>query len=538
VDFRKKRNKRRERAFREECRFAGRGRFVQSNLCKNTGLPARLLGAKATRYTCGMTSTPHRDATDEPSVAGLPSRQLSLWDSTSIIVGIIIGSGIYQSSPDIAAGAGRFAERWGPSLGASSASQQDAFGVAVLIGVWLVGGAIALVGAACYAELATAYPHAGGTYVYLSEAFGRWLGFAFAWAEFWIVRPGNIGAIAFVMARYARQLLPPLDASPHLVELALALAAVAIISLLNLWGLRSGTRTQNLLSACKVLGLAAIVLAAFSMPPGQSSQPLPSEPWKTVGLSLIFVMFAYGGWADMSFVAAEVRDPRRNISRALVLGIVAVAAIYLSVTLAFVWGLGFRGLATAQAVAAEIMQQRIGPAGSKVISLLVIVSCLGSINGTIFTGARVYYALGTHHPGFRWLGVWDQRRGIPRRSLVVQTAATMGLMFIVGLFPGGFERLVVFTTPFFFGFIALVGISLVLLRRRGLTGQATYRVPFFPLTPGLFVLSSSAMVYASVDYALRNPAREAWWALVVVVAGLLVGWIDWRQRGRTIGQAR
>lgn len=471
---------------------------------------------------------------DHPAAEpGTPKQRLSLLDSTSIIVGIIIGSGIYQSSPDIATGAGHFAQQYGPSLGATSTGQQEALALAALLGVWLLGGLIALVGAACYAELATAFPHAGGTYVYLSEAFGRWLGFAFAWTEFWIVRPGNIGAIAFVMARYARQLLPPIDAPPHIVELLLALAAITVISALNALGLRSGTRTQNLLSACKVLGLAAIVVAAFSMAPGQSTQPLPADPWKTIWLSLILVMFAYGGWADMSLVAAEVRDPRRNISRALLLGILAVGAIYLAVTLAFVWGLGFRGLAASQAVAADIMRLRIGPAGGAVISLLVIVSCLGSINGTIFTGARVYYALGTHHPGFRWLGTWDEQRGIPLRSLLVQAAATLGLTIAVGLVPGGFERLVVFTTPFFFGFIGLVGVGLILLRRRGLTGQTTYRVPLYPITPVLFILSSSAMIYASIDYALRQPAQEAWWAravVAVVASGLIVGWFDWRQR--------
>ncbi|MEX2173875.1 MAG: amino acid permease [Pirellulaceae bacterium] len=462
----------------------------------------------------------------------LPRQRLSLLDSTSIIVGIIIGSGIYQSSPTIATGAGRFAEEIGPRLGVTTGDGQGLLALAALLGVWLVGGLIALVGAACYSELGTAFPRAGGTYVYLSEAFGRSVGFAFVWAEFWIVRPGNLGAIAFVLGRYARQLLPftvP-TGSIHLVELLLAVIAIAIITLLNAIGLRSGTRTQNVLTAAKVLGLLAVVVAALSLDRGHSAEPLPDGPSMTLWLSLILVMFAYGGWADMSFVAAEVRDPRRNISRALLLGILAVGAIYLSVTLAFVWGLGFRGLAGSEAVAAELVGRRIGSAGSAAISLLVIVSCLGSINGTIFTGARVYYALGTQHPGFRWLGAWNEAKGIPLRALLIQAAASLGLIVALGLFPGGFERLVIFTTPFFFGFLMLVGIGLILLRRRGQTGQTTYRVPLFPLTPVLFILSSAAMVYASVDYAYKNRAHEAWWAAAVVATGLIAGIIDWRQR--------
>ena len=474
-----------------------------------------------------MSQTVTDDSAAQPSA---PRQQLSLLDSTSIIVGIIIGSAIYHASGTIATGAGRFAQEFGPRLGCSSSSQQESLAIVALLGVWLVGGLIALIGAACYAELATAFPQSGGTYVYLSEAFGRSVGFAFAWAEFWVVRPGNIGAIAFVMARYARQLAPTTGLPPHLMELLLAIAAIVVITALNMAGLKSGTRTQNLLTAAKVLGLAAVVVAAFSLTGGQSNEPLPSEPWKTLWLSLIYVMFAYGGWADMSFVAAEVRNPQRNISRALVLGILAVGAIYLAVTLAFVWALGFRGLAASEAVAAEVMKRSLGDAGATAISLLVIVSCLGSINGTIFTGARVYYALGTGHPGFSWLGRWDLRRGIPLRSLLVQSAATLALTVVVGLFPGGFERLVSFTTPFFFGFILLVGIGLILLRRRGRTGQATYRVPLYPLTPLLFVLSSAAMICASLDYALRNPAWEALWAAAVIASGLVVGCVDWRQR--------
>jgi amino acid transporter len=466
---------------------------------------------------------------ESPAGSGLPRQQLSLVDSTSIIVGIIIGSGIYQSSPDIATGAGRLAEALGQPLGAAP-GQQAALAVAVLLGVWIAGGLIALVGGACYAELATAFPHAGGTYVYLSEAFGRSTGFAFAWAEFWIVRPGNLGAIAFVMARYARQLLPPLGLADHHAELLIAVATIALVTLLNAVGLRSGTRTQNLLSGLKVLGLAAIVAVAATLPAGTGGQDLPSQAWKTIGLSLILVMFAYGGWADMSYVAAEVRDPARNITRALVLGILAVGAIYLAVTLALVWALSLPGLAASEAPAADVMQLRMGRAGITAISLLIVISCLGSVNGTIFTGARVYYALGTQHPGFRWLGTWDPHKGIPLRSLLVQAAATLALTVAVGLSPGGFSRLVVFTTPFFFGFIVLVGMGMILLRWRGRLAHATYHTPLFPLLPVLFILSSAAMVYASVDYAWRNPSREIWWSVAVIASGIVVGWIDWRQR--------
>lgn len=460
-------------------------------------------------------------------------RSLSLVDTTSIIVGIIIGSGIYQSSPDIATGAGRWALWW---VSAEFSSHwQSVVGELAIVGVWLLGGTIALMGAMCYAELATAFPRTGGTYAFLSEAFGREAGFAFAWAEFWIVRPGNIGAISFILARYAWQLIAPLSSGATAtdkvwIELLIATVTIVVVSALNSAGVKTGKRTQNILTACKLCGLAAVVVAAFSLPAATTEQPLPTEAWKSLKTSLILVMFAYGGWADMSFVAAEVRDPARNISRALLLGILVVSGTYVVVTIAFLHTLGLGGLAQSQAVAAEVMSLRFGAVGAKVISLLVVISCLGAVNGTLFTGARVYYALGTQHPMFRWLGEWNEKTGVPLRSLLAQTAVTLGLVIGFGLYPKGFERLVIFTGPFYWGFIGLVGIALIVLRLRGATANASYRVPLFPLTPILFAGSSAAMVYAAIDYALGQRSVEGWWAVAVVLVGLVVGVIDWQRR--------
>lgn len=459
-----------------------------------------------------------------------PRQALSLLDSTSIIVGIIIGSAIYEISPAVAAGAIDWTFEW-PQLGPA---RHDWFRAVAICGIWILGGCIALLGAMCYAELATAYPHAGGTYVYLSEALGRSVGFAFAWVEFWIVRPGNIGAVAFVLARYAIELLPAdSERIPHL-DLHIAGGAILLLSVLNAVGLRAGTWTQNALTACKIVGLLAIIATALSITP---PQPVGMQPMRMVGslpLALILVMFAYGGWADMSFVAAEVRRPERNIFAALLLGTVAVVLIYVAINSAFLRALGIEGLAGSQAVAAEIMEKRFGSRGSQAISLLVVISCLGGINGMLFTGARVYYALGTHHPIFRWLGAWNVTTGVPLRSLALQTAVTLGLVIGFGLDPEGFKRLVVFTGPFYWGFIALVGVALIVLRyRRGAPTSAAFRVPLFPLTPALFALTSGAMVYAAIDYALNNFAVAAvWWAVGVIIVGFVVGAFDWRARRR------
>jgi len=247
-------------------------------------------------------------------------------------------------------------------------------------------------------------------------------------------------------------------------------------------------------------------------------------------------MFAYGGWADISFVAAEVRQPERNISRALVLGTLAVTAIYLAVNLAFLWVLGVGGVTASNAVAAKVMSLRFGPAGSIAISLLVVISCLGTINGMMFAGARVFYALGEHHPTFRWLGVWDEAKGVPLRSLLVQTLVTLLLVAGFGYMREGFKGLVIFTGPFYWGFIGLVGIALIVLRLRGASGAGSYRVPLYPIVPLLLFASGTVMACCAVQYVVAQRAHVAmWsvgagWAAGVIVAGAIVGFIDWRAR--------
>jgi amino acid transporter len=251
-----------------------------------------------------------------------------------------------------------------------------------------------------------------------------------------------------------------------------------------------------------------------------------------LSLALIQVMFAYGGWADMSFVAAEVRQPERNIFRALLMGTATVVLIYVTINLAYLHALGISGVATSKAVAADVLALRLGNYGSRAISLLVVVSCLGAINGMLFTGARVYYALGVHHPTFRWLGAWNERTGVPLRSLALQTLVTLALVLGFGASAHGFERLVVFTAPFYWGFIALVGVALIVLRKRHPTERTTFSVPLYPLTPLIFSLTSGAMVIAAVDYALKNLSAESFWVVGVAVAGLAVGIHDWYSRRR------
>ena len=282
----------------------------------------------------------HKTDQEASSPQAAPRRQLTLLDSTSIIVGIIIGSSIYKSANLIAGAV--------PST-------------AWLIAVWMFGGLLSLVGALCYAELANAYPTEGGDYVYLTRALGRKLGFLFAWAQLWVVRPGSIGGLAYVFADYANRLWPL--GKGALPAAAYAVGAIVVLTAINFLGVREGKWTQNVLTIVKYLGLAAVVVAGFcvSAPPAAvASAAAPNE--LNLGFAMIFIFYAYGGWNEMAYVGSEVRDPQKNILRALVLGTIAVTALYVLLNLAFVHALGLEGTARSQ----RRRRRRAGKSGGRV----------------------------------------------------------------------------------------------------------------------------------------------------------------------------
>ena len=315
-------------------------------------------------------------------------QELSLFDSTCLIVGIIIGAGIYQTAPDVAKGVGGGWE---------------------VLAIWACGGLLSFCGAMGYAELASAYPRQGGDYVYLSRAYGRWAGFLFGLAQLAIVRPGDIAVMAFVFATYAQTLFDPLasTAFPYAQQLY-AVGAATVLTLVNVMGVSEGKWTQNVLTILKTLGLVAIVgLSFLNLPTQPAPTTVETLPWS---LALILVLFTFGGWNEMAYVAAEVKNPRRNIMRALAICTLTVTGLYLLVNGAFLHTLGYAGMAQSRAVAAETVATVFPKAGGKLISLLICLSALGAVNGLIFTGARISFAVGAEHRGFGFLGQWDARR--------------------------------------------------------------------------------------------------------------------------------
>jgi len=427
-----------------------------------------------------------------------PRKELSLFDSTCIIVGIIIGAGIYQMAPDIAKGAGSW---WGVLL------------------LWVVGGLLSLCGALCYAELATAYPREGGDYVYLSRAYGKWAGFLFGWAQLTVVRPGDIAVMAFAFATYIRAIWDPLASHPAYSQRLFAAAATIILTFINILGVKEGKWTQNLLTVVKALGLLAIVgVAAVAPQRGASEATFNALP---VSLALIFVLFTYGGWNEMAYVAAEVKNPRHNIVRALVLGTGAVIFLYLLVNSAFLYTLGYIGLATSQAVASDAIATAFPRIGGRLISALVCTSALGAVNGLIFTGARISYAMGAEHRTFRVLGRWHERTGTPSWALLVQGIIAVSLIMVFG----SFIDTILYTAAAVYAFYLGTSLAVIVLRFKEPYVERPYRVTGYPATTLIFSAVCALLIYSCVTYALATRRVSIVVLLGVLVAGMFVYWL-------------
>jgi amino acid transporter len=424
---------------------------------------------------------------------------LGLWDAISIIIGIVVGAGIYETAPFIMS-----------SLGSPGA----------VILFWSIGGALSLIGALCYAELATTYPRSGGDYVYLTRAYGRWVGFLFGWAELSCIMTGSIGMMVYIFAQYAGRLWSV--ATEH--QYLFAGGAVLALTGLNLFGLSAGKGAQNLLTLAKVLGIGAILFAGLRY--GETSRLLeasatPSQP--DYRLALILILYTYGGWNDAAYVAAEQRDQRRNIPRALILGTLLITVIYLLINLAYLLALGFDGAANAQEIAADVLMRLGGVQGEKLMCVLVLISSLGAANGLVLTGSRIYATLGRDHRLFAMLSHWHPYRNVPVQALLAQCLVTLAMIVAVGTEAGhalidrlmswagqrpadwsgrsGFKTLLDSTAPMFWLFFLLAAGALFVLRWREPNTERPFRVPFYPVLPGIFCAACGFMLYSAVTYA-------------------------------------
>src|SRR6266705_6904610 len=406
-----------------------------------------------------------------------PAQVLSLGDATAIIVGLIIGAGIFKT----------------PSIVAGSSGGETAMLLA-----WFAGGAVSLIGAMCYAELATAYPSAGGEYHFIGRAFGRVPAFFYAWARMTVIVAGSIAVFSFVFGVYCARLF---SFGEHSSSIYAALIVV-VLTVVNIIGIQAGKTTQNVLTVFEVLGLVIVLVVGLFLAPTapQGATQTTASSWSGIGLAMIFVLFTYGGWNDGAYISAEVRDRERNMSRALFYSLGLVTALYVLVNLAYVKGLGFAGVAKSDAVAADLLARVWGVGGEKLISVMIAVATLTSINGAMIVGARSNSALGREWPFLRILGHWDQASGSPRNAYLVQGAIALLLVGLGAIERKGFQTLVDFTAPVFWAFFLVTGLSLFALRSRDPGAARPYKVPFYPVTPALFVLSCAYMLYSSLAY--------------------------------------
>jgi amino acid transporter len=413
----------------------------------------------------------------------------------ALCVGIVIGAGIFRT----------------PSLVAGMAGSEGVF-----LLTWLAGGLLSVVGALCYAELASAYPGPGGDYSYLRRAFGPRLAFLYAWARLAVIQTGSVALLAYVCGDYLAQVAPIGPWSPALY----AGAVVAVLTAVNWLGVRQGSETQFWLTLLEVGGLVLVVVAGLWVAPAEDAATaafaLPDPG--SLGLMMVFVLLTFGGWNEAVYLTAELPDAPRRIARLLIVSLGIVTGLYLLVNYAYLRGLGLEGIGKSDAVAADLLGRAFGPTGTAVISLLVVIAALTSANATVITGARTAWALGRSVHGLRWLGRWDGARDTPGNAVLLQGGIAL-LLVLAGAFTrDGFTHVVEYTAPVFWLFLLLVGISLFVLRRKDPGRERPFRVPGYPVLPALFCLTSGYLLYSSLAYT----GRSAWVGAGVLLAGALL----------------
>lgn len=425
------------------------------------------------------------------------------------VVGGIIGSGIFMNPAIVAQRVG--------SAGAT-------------LGVWVLGGAIALIGAFCFGELGQRRPRAGGSYVYLREALGPLPAFLYAWALLLVVATGAIAAVAYTFASYAVP-LAGLDAS---MATPLAVLAILLLTAVNYIGVRPAAVTTNIFTLLKLTALALLIVvgiigpaapAAAMAPAADSMAGLSAGPVAlAVAGALVPVLFAYGGWQQTNFIAEELLQPEKNLPRALVLGVSIVVLVYLLANVAYLRTLGHAGLAASPAPAAEVLRARLGTAGETLIALGIAASTFGFLNLVIMVSPRVYQSVAADGLFFPAFAVLHPRHRTPTTAIVAQ-----GGWAVVLLLSGTYGQLldyVVFCDWIFFG---LAVVALMVLRRRDAGAgvgdpPGAFRVPGWPVTPVLFILASLYVVAGSVN---SNPGN-ALLGLAILGAGVPVYWF-WRR---------
>jgi basic amino acid/polyamine antiporter, APA family len=431
------------------------------------------------------------------------ARRLGLFDSALLVIGSIIGSGIFLAPSNIA---------------------RTVHTVDGMLLVWVVGGVLSFCGALSYAELGAAFPKAGGIYVFLREAYGPLVAFLYGWCTFFVMQCGSIATLASAFAIYLSYVIP---LSPWLAK-SLSIACIAILSVINCFGVRYGALVQNLLTIVKIGSLVGISLVLFLSTNG-SARHLVSSPaggahfsMSAFGIAMIAALWAYEGWHLLTFAAGEVRDPQRNLTWGLLLGTLITIGLYLIVNVAYLWMLPIDAIAHSPRVASEAMEQSVGPIGGTIVALAILISITGATNSNVLAGPRVYFAMARQGLFFEQVAKVHPRYLVPVVSILLQGAWAIVLTLV-----GNFDRLFSYVIFVAWIFYALGGAAVFILRHTQPDLERPYKVWGYPLVPMLFVLMASLIVLNTIF----NDFKNSFWGLVVVFSGL-PAYVYWNRRQR------
>jgi len=421
------------------------------------------------------------------------ARRLGPFDATMIVMGGIIGSGIFINPYVVA---------------------RQVHSPALIVGAWAAGGAIALLGAFAYAELAALRPEVGGQYAYLRDAYHPAVAFLYGWGLLLVVQTGGMAAVAATFGKYVVEL----TGITALRDVAIAIIALAALTIINCFGVRSGSNTQSVLMLLKLAAIAALIVVGFTYRGGQPP-PGVQQPSNLLGFfaALTPVMFAYGGWQTASFVSGEMKRPERDLTIGLLLGVAGVITVYLLVNIVCLRVLGAAGLAATSTPASSVMRTVLGDRGARLIAMGIAVSALGFLSQSMLTAPRVYYAMAADGVFFRAVARVNAKTHVPVVAIVLQ-----GVVAIVITLSGTYEQILSYVVSVDFIFFGLTGLSLFVFRRR--LPPAAFRTPGHPVTTAVFVVACWTVVVATV---VRNPVNSAI-GIGILLLGL-IAYAFWRR---------
>lgn len=429
--------------------------------------------------------------------------QISILSAIVVVAGLVIGAGIFKT----------------PSLIAGLVASNQIFWI------WACAALLSLIGALCYVELITRFPNERGEMGFLAEAWGPRVAFVYGWAKTAVINPGAIAMLAFVLADY----WSPFWSGPAWTAPLFAAALILALTALNLWGLQFSARFQLILLGIEVALLVGVSVGALMLSGGDpvtltesATVSLSDVSWGALGLAMIFALLTFGGWNEAAYLVQDIRGEKRSILWVLVLSLGLVTLVYLLVNMALLSMLGAPALAKSQAPISDLANAVLGGWGSGLVLVVVSASILTSINATMVVGARATIAAAEGWPRLSAFADWTVHGVALTRALWLQTFVCLALVLMASFSKGAFAALVEFTAPVYWGFLMLVGLSLLILRRRNPVPRdsAAFVLPLGPLLPLVFVLCCAYLTYSSLTYA--DSQGSAWISMAVLSVGILV----------------